>query len=432
MKVLIICYCYPPDPGPRAYRWSAIAQCWAEMGHEVHVISGWKLGAFEEELLGGVHVHRVGGAFSENLRLWIERRRGGGVAKKDAPQREESLGGERFSGWARIAKIVHDATWKKVYWPDSTCLWFFAARKTAFRLLGEIGFDAVISTSTPYTGHLVGRAVKAKRNDIHWMVDIGDPFSSCKPAVNNSRLHGERNRRSEQKVLDLCDSATVTVASCRRAYEEAFSGIEGKIEVVPPLLSGEYAAAPRFSSEKKKLVFTGSLYRDIRNPDFLMRLLSVVFERLPQVEAHFFGRVNDCAECFAEYETLLGRNLFLHGQVARDVALKATFEADILINIGNDTNYQLPSKLVDYAASGLPIVNIVSVADDSSLDFLNNYPAAMTFHDTPQGPTADDVERLATFITASPPVTPQVIDTFMTPYRLTTIEQQYRVLLGQK
>ena len=429
MKVLIICYCYPPDPGPRAYRWSAIAELWAEIGHEVHVISGWKLGALEEELLGGVHVHRVGGAFSENLRLWIERRRGGGAGKIDARKREESLGGERFSGWARIAKIIHDATWKKVYWPDSTCLWFFAAKKMALRLIEGITFDAVISTSTPYTGHLVGRAVKAARGDIHWMVDIGDPFWFGKPALNNSALHQARNRRSEQKILELCDSATVTVASCQRIYEQAFSGITGKIKVVPPLYSGDGVMPARTSSAKKRLVFTGSLYRDIRNPDYLLRLLSAVLERNPQVEAHFYGRVNDCADCFAPYESLKGKNLFVHGQVARDVALKATFEADVLINIGNDTNFQIPSKLVDYAASGLPIVNIISVADDSSVDFLNNYPAAITFQET--GPTPGDVELLTSFIVAPPPITPQMIDTFMTPYRLPAIEQQYRALLGE-
>mgnify|MGYP003965942691 FL=1 len=118
--------------------------------------------------------------------------------------------------------------------------------------------------------------------------------------------------------------------------------------------------------------------------------------------------------------------------MARAVALKANFEADILINIGNDTNYQLPSKLVDYAASGLPIVNIVSVADDSSLDFLSNYPAAMTFRDTPQGPTADEEERLADFISSPPRITAKTTDMFMKPYRLSTIEQQYRALLGEK
>ena len=429
MRLLIICYCYPPDPGPRAYRWSAIAELWAGMGHEVHVVSGWKLGALEDELLQGVHVHRVGGAFSENLRLWIERRRGG--AKTDGPRREEFLGGERFSGWARIAKIIHDATWKKVYWPDSTCLWFFAARKMALRLATETEFNAVISTSTPYTGHLVGRAVKAARGGIHWMVDIGDPFWFGKPALNNSRLHAKRNLRSEQKILELCDSATVTVASCKRIYEEAFSGIAGKIAVVPPLFSGDGGMATRPAlSEKKKLVFTGSLYRDIRNPDFLLRLLGAIIEKFPQVEAHFYGRVNDCAECFAPYETLKGTNLFLHGQVARDVALKATFEADVLINIGNDTNFQLPSKLVDYAASGLPIVNIVSVADDSSVDFLNQYPAAITFQETLQGPKPKDIERLIGFIASPPQVTPQMIDAFMTPYRLGAIEQQYRALIG--
>ena len=68
MRILVICYCYPPDIGPRAFRWSAVAAHWARQGHEVHVVSGRKPGAAREEGLDGVHVHRAGGAVIDNLR----------------------------------------------------------------------------------------------------------------------------------------------------------------------------------------------------------------------------------------------------------------------------------------------------------------------------------------------------------------------------
>ena len=49
-------------------------------------------------------------------------------------------------------------------------------------------------------------------------------------------------------------------------------------------------------------------------------------------------------------------------------------EADVLVNIGNRTSYQLPSKVVEYAAFGKPILNFLASPDDSSAVFLSKYP----------------------------------------------------------
>ncbi len=430
MKILIICYCYPPDPGPRAYRWSAIAGHWAELGHDVDVVSGRKLGAPDFEVVGGVRVHRVGGALTENLRLSIERRR-----KARGPgqgtQSNEALGGASFSGWAALLKALHDLTWKKLYWPDSACLWFFPARAKALELTGGGTYDAVISTSTPYTGHLVGAAVKKYSPGLHWMVDIGDPFSFNEPPWNNAAIHRGRNYRSERSVLGLADSVSVTVESCKRAYEEAFPETADKIEVIPPLLSGKSRPGrpARPGSDGPKLVFAGSLYKDIRNPGYLLKLLAALIEAQPQTQAHFYGRVNDCAECFAPYDRLLGRSLFVHGPVDRETALRETGDADILVNIGNKTTYQLPSKIVDYLGAGRPILNMVASEDDSSVAFLNGHPAALILIED-EALLADNAEALVDFVGSSPAVPETVIEGLLAPYRIEAVESRYMSLLA--
>ena len=429
MNILIICYCYPPDLGPRASRWSAIADYWATQGHQVHVISAGGLGAVSEERLNGVQVHRVGGAISEKLRGWLKRK-----ALQAASENAGPFGNNKLSGLGSLVKAIHDLTWKKLYWPESNCLWFFPARAKALRLAKKVSLDAVISTSTPYTGHLVGKAVKKAYPDVPWTVDIGDPFCFGQPAWNNTALYEGLNQRSEAGVLELADSISVTVESCKKAYGEMFLGTEGKITVIPPLYSGAISSHQKKPEAAKgiRLVFTGSLYKEIRNPAYLLELLSGVFEKTPTIEAHFYGRINDCADLFEPYLNKYPNNIFVHRMVSREVAADALGQADVLINIANKTRHQLPSKLVDYMASGKPILNIISIEDDNSMSFLQSYPITATFMENFDGKAKNNVEKMSEFIANSKPVSQQKIKQLLHPYQVPAIEAQYRKLFTAK
>jgi hypothetical protein len=56
--------------------------------------------------------------------------------------------------------------------------------------------------------------------------------------------------------------------------------------------------------------------------------------------------------------------------VTRKEALIAMHHSDFLINIGNTTFYQLPSKVAEYLASQKPIINFSSIENDSSKKLL--------------------------------------------------------------
>ena len=434
MKILIVCYCYAPDPGPRAYRWSAIAEYWAARGHHVDVISGWKIGAARFERLNGVNVYRVSGAVTENLRLWIERR----ARERSRPEERlspQALGGARFSGPAGALKRLHDLTWKKVYWPDSACLWFFPAWGRAKRLMAETPYDAVISTSTPYTGHLVGQRIKKRRPEVHWLVDIGDPFSFYYDVPwNNVALFDRLNRRSETKVLERADSVSVTVASCLAAYETHFPGVKRKTRVIPPVLASSVTAGEgpteQRSSRAKRLVFAGTLYRNIRNPAYLLRLYAHLLDRRADLELHFFGRINDCADVFEPYAALLDKRIFLHGLVSRNHAVAAVASAHVLVNIGNTTAYQLPSKIVEYVSAAKPILNIVRGDADCSLAFLDGYPATLSVTESAGGPDEAEIARVLNFICSPPELPKGFLEAFLEPYRADAVAQRYLELIA--
>ncbi len=176
MRILVLSYIYAPDQSPRAYRWSAIAEHWAAAGHHVEIVAGWKSGDVRREDRNGVVVHRVGGGIVERLRGFLgagshrhQPLSAAASADKTAPARASLL--------MRLAKAVYRGTIRQVLWPDYAYHWFPTALAKATALCGAQPFDALVSVSHPFTAHLVGLAIKRRRPELRWLVDIGDPFS---------------------------------------------------------------------------------------------------------------------------------------------------------------------------------------------------------------------------------------------------------------
>lgn len=433
MKLLIISYIYAPDRSPRAYRWAAIAEHWAQQGHHVDVLSGWKNGDAPHETMGGVRVWRVGNGLMEGLRGLLGQR-SHGSAEIAQPRAAKGNGARRML--LRFAKGLYDATWKRLYWPDYSCLWFFPARKRALELCRTEGYDAVITVSHPFTGHLVGLAIKAAFAKLRWITDIGDPFSLLHEIpLNNAALYRRLNHRAEARILEYADAVAVTVESCRSAYADAFPGSEVKTVVVPPLLSlppVEIDASSTLLGPGQHLVFVGTLYKSLRNPEPLLRLFAALLRTSENLHLHFFGPVNDCAHCFDDYNQLLGKNLHLHGTVPRAEAAQAMAEANLLVNIGNSTAHQLPSKIVEYVSMRRPILNLVCTAGDTSIPFLAEYPAAVSVVMEPNAPQKTDVAKVLALINTPPTIDGPSVAAFLGRYRLENIADSYLALAGGK
>jgi Glycosyl transferase 4-like domain len=402
MNLLIVSYVYAPDRSPRAYRWTALAEYWARQGHRVDVISGWKQGDDRLERRGGVTIHRVGGGIVERLRGFLgqaSHRAGGTPATRTA----------RSSALQRAAEAIYAATLRQLFWPDYAFHWYLSAVASGRTLCRATAYDAVISVSHPFTPHLVGLALKRRTPTLRWLVDIGDPFSLlAEIPPNNTALYRRLNQRAEAAVLRESDAVAVTVEGCRANLIDAFAMDADKIFVVPPLLSLpaiNESTAPLFASGATHLVFIGTLYRALRDPAPLLALFRALHRRRGGLHLHFFGALNDCAPCFAALGDVDARDIHHHGVVPRGTIAAAMLDADILVNIGNATSHQLPSKLVEYAAAARPILNLASRADDTAGEFLAAYPASLTLTTSGGEPDQSTVDAALAFIATPPPVT---------------------------
>lgn len=374
MRILIVTNLFPPALSPRAFRWHAIARRWVEQGHAVEVVTAPHAGAPATERRDGILVERVGS------RLDAMRAR---LAPPSGPAPASAPAG-RPSSLRRAAKWLHDRTWKQVYWPDYAAPWRRPATLAARRRLEAAPVDALVTVALPFTAHLVGLSCRQLART--WLADSGDPFSlNAASPPNNPALYDGRNRRSEARVLSACDRFTVTTAATRDRYLAAFPEARDKIDVIPPLAAAppvDDMASPFFPGDgRTRLVYLGNLYRGLREPGPLFSLLHRLREREPELarglEVHFFGAPGEFAQELAAMAAAWS-GFRAHAPVDRATVARILASAEGLINIGNATEDQLPSKLAEYAATGRPILNLTAKANDLSAAFLAGYPLAST------------------------------------------------------
>lgn len=125
-----------------------------------------------------------------------------------------------------------------------------------------------------------------------------------------------------------------------------------------------------------KLAFVGTLYEDIRSPSYLFILMNELVNRGIQIHLDLVGPlVGNINIPQTEW-------LSYHGRLSVSEAKIYIQQADILINIGNSINNQMPSKIFEYFNSGKPIINLYKLDDCPTLPYANRYPYCISVKET--------------------------------------------------
>ncbi len=411
MKLLIITHSYHPNINARSFRWTAICENWVRLGHEVHVITAPLQGVEKTLIKPGLTIHRPGGRLFESLRGWVNQNKTTDSLSHIRAGVKQKARILNFPKWVaaikRLLKCIHDVTWKKVYWPDASFLWIWPSWQYSRKLCRSEQFDAVITVSHPFSGHVIGLLLKQSFPAISWLADSGDPFCYMEEsAPNNFKLYRRLNHRIEKKILQSVDHFTVTTNGTAFIYQQLFSESAKKICVIPPLLQDAFLCEKKntknfFEKNAIILFFAGTFYDDIRNPRPLLVLLDRMVTHSPllrdKLQMHIFGSPEILNKALDDYPTLFPR-VHCHDKVPHNYIVNAMQQATCLVNIGNKTSYQLPSKIIEYMSTGKPILNICTITDDSSSNILVNYP----FHMNILVGQYDDLDSIVEFIEQSP------------------------------
>jgi hypothetical protein len=344
LKVWVISYYYKSHNNPRSFRWTALVSEFVKEGHNVKV-------------------------FDSNFII-------SNIKEKNSHVFKEKY----FLLHNSFFKILN-AIFSFVRWPDFAWLWAFFCYKNILKEIEINGLpDLIVTVSHPFSSHCVGYFLRRKFSNLKWIADVGDPFFHSVVPINNLFLYKKLNLIFEKKVVQSVDNLIVTTHQTKKKYANDFSA--KYVNVIGPLISDltlrnientiKYKKNTRPSSETPtiKILYLGTLYRELRSPISAIEL----FERLSNKGLRFrlyFVGMN--AKILQNYKTKKYVQLFLKSEIPHSSVFKLIRNADILLNISNSSNFQLPSKVVEYIATGKPIINITNCNNDLSGKFFANY-----------------------------------------------------------
>jgi len=281
-------------------------------------------------------------------------------------------------------------------WP-STGKWF---TKKALKQLKTIDtgskIDCIITVSMPYEAHLAGYRFKSHRKEVKWITYTLDSFVDS-PTLQRYyifKLFKKLiNKRSERKVFKSANANFLSLAlkefvdTKYNQNNQKFNWVSFPLILKPNLnTQTEY-----FDKTKINVVFAGSFYRIIRNPEYCLRLFSMIQNE--EIILHLFHK-GDCLDIIEKY-TRLSEKIIAYGSLPVEKIYEVESQADILLSIGNSVAHFYPSKLLEYISFGKPIINVHDKRYDYS-SLLNRYPLVLNIENN--GNNYDrDKERLVRF-----------------------------------
>lgn len=339
MKILVISGSFFPHISPRSFRTTELAKELSRRGNDVTLLipeSEYDLSSF----------------ISEN--------------KLSFKSYKRKLEKRRFVGNHFIDKVLFHYLHQFLMYPSLGNMKLLEKKACC-----ETGYDLLITIAVP---HFIPWAVgnlyaQGKTIAPIWISDCGDPFM----------LSGSVKQRPpfwfkvlEKRWCHMCSYISVPTESSYLGYYPEF---KDKIRVIPQGFNLEEISIPEYKKNSvPTFAFAGGFIPQKRDPkkllDFLLKL---------DRPFRFVAYGNNVQLFLEPYKRKLGEKLIIEKPVPRNDLLPILAQMDFLINIGNSTKVQTPSKLIDYALTGRPYLTIESddIKEEVLLEFLDgNYEHA--------------------------------------------------------
>jgi glycosyltransferase involved in cell wall biosynthesis len=346
LKILILNYYHYPAAGAHAFRWSALSEYFVKLGHQVTVITSPVKGATTTELYKGVSIIRVGA-----IKLDIVLRTDFEV-KNHLPTR-----------LLRLVKTVLRPVYRFFYWPDASWHWAPFVLRELNRNHKKNNYDVIVSYYPSFVAHISAYIFKRFQNKKSiWVMDYGDPFSiSYNWQPNNFFLFKKINFIFE-RIFFSRSYQSFTNDQTLEEYSRVLS-IKNSF-VMPNLVNVEdfYSQDQNIIHDKDiiNMYYLGSFYKNFREPYSLIKIV----ERLNKISKYKFilniiGPDHGFSSFFNRYNFIK-----YSGPVTRQDAKDIIKNSPILVNVENQDCVMTPSKVVEYIASGRPILNILNGEPD--------------------------------------------------------------------
>ena len=253
---------------------------------------------------------------------------------------------------------------------------------------GENDVVAIIGVHKPMEA-IYGAYRAAAMTDIPFFCYFLDPLvGGYHNRLINERVIAENTENYEKELISASMKTIYMSSHYSNVVHRYKNGVKDKLVFLgPPLLKEYNYSKERINNaDKKVVVYAGSVYEDIRNPQYIMQ----VFKNVKKARLEMF--IPEPEEWVYQYEN---ENIEIHDGISHAEMVEKLEDADVLLNIGNSTAVFIPSKIIEYISMKKPIISTDRIDEDPCRLYMETYPNSLSIDERRLGieEAAKEVDR---------------------------------------
>ena len=258
-------------------------------------------------------------------------------------------------------------------YPDAMKYWKKPAIEESAKIIENEEIDAIISTSSPVTAHIIAHELKEKY-DLPWIADLRDLWN-LNPYITENFIKSHFEKRLEMKTFKNVDVLTTTT----KLAKDTLQTIHPDKKIIP-IVSGfnpeDYEHIKQTKkTDKLTLIYAGSLYNGKRDPSILFDAISQLINEnkieKDKIAVEFYGDQTNLKKLSIEYN--IESNVNIHGRITQDEVLQKQMNSDVLLLISwmnNSEKMFIPGKVYDCMGCRKPVLS-VGYKEGSLKDLIN-------------------------------------------------------------
>ena len=246
-------------------------------------------------------------------------------------------------------------------YPDSMKYWKKPAMEAACEIIESEKIDAIMSTSSPVTAHLIAHDLKEKY-DIPWVADLRDLWN-LNPYITHNAIRRYFEKRLEMKTFKNVDALTTTTELAKQKLQSIHPD-KKIVSVVSGFDPQDFEKTKQTEeSEKLTLIYAGSLYSGKRDPSILFDSIGQLIKENKidpnKIVIDFYGDDTNLKELSQKYD--IQNNVRIHGRITQEEVLQHQMNSDVLLLISwmdESEKMFIPGKIYDCIGCKKPVLSI--------------------------------------------------------------------------
>ena len=257
------------------------------------------------------------------------------------------------------------------------------------KLCSKFEISAIIAVSDNFVIQLAMLKFVKENHSVKWISYILDPYAEYYIYYKYKMFKEFWRRANLKKEIEIYNTADYCLFSIEmyKYVTKTFAIDPQKIFPIQFSLNKQLSGGLVSDTSKVcKLIYAGSFFRDIRNPEFALSIL----EQIPDIHLDMYVSHGECEDIIQRFvsDKIVRREFVNRIQYIDMIRNKY----DIMVSVGNKSSLQAPSKMLELMSTGKPIINF-SFSRDSQYEMIDKYPLGINVMDQ----DSDAVDKVSVF-----------------------------------